>query len=183
MRFRSRRQRINGRMDRITERTYPVRKEWVAVQVVASGLRALAILLIVMLPWRVVAAGGSASLIWWLVLAAFVLLPAGGSLALVFWVANFRYSLEEKFFVVEQGIIAKQKRYIPYSAFQNVLVIRSVTDMLFGFASLRIENASGGGVAAMPVQIPGLSIGDAAALRDALMQNVKSSAHLDQSGL
>ncbi len=126
---------------------------------------------------------------------------------------NYHYSLEDKFLVVEQGIFAKQKRHIPYASLQNVLLMRTFLDTLFGFVTVSIENASGVAGGMMParswywrdrgrhsylinvmlarmmgifgnrVSIPGLSARDAVQFRDALLEKFQESRRPDVSGL
>ena len=200
-------------MNQISEQTCPVSKTWMFKQIMVSCLWAVALLLIVVLPLHGIAASGNGQLIWWISLILLFVLPVLGSCMLVLQVANFHYSFDEKFLVIEQGIIAKQKRYIPYSTFQDVLILRSLTDHLLGVATVCIENASGVGGALMPVMaqygtfsgsrnfrgnawlvslmgaagnavgIPGLSLDDAQKVRQEALVRIGQTAHLDQSGL
>jgi len=59
-------------------------------------------------------------------------------------IANFHYSIREKFLIIKQGILSKQQRHIPYGAIQNLFVKQDLFDRFFGLASLTIENASQG---------------------------------------
>jgi membrane protein YdbS with pleckstrin-like domain len=58
---------------------------------------------------------------------------------------NFHYSLEQRTLIVNQGILSKKQRNLPYGVIQHVFVRQDLFDRIFGLASLRIENASQGG--------------------------------------
>jgi hypothetical protein len=58
---------------------------------------------------------------------------------------NFHYSLEKETLIVNQGILSKKQRNLPYGVIQHVFVRQDLFDRIFGLASLRIENASQGG--------------------------------------
>ncbi len=123
---------------------------------------------------------------------------------------TFHYTLEDDVLVVRQGILAKQQRYIPYHAIQDVLIERDIYDRFLGLASLTLENASlFGGVEPTPrssvivggfrvrdfiqggrigtfgsgVFIPGLAKEHAQALRQIILQKVKEHPETSRSGL
>lgn len=56
---------------------------------------------------------------------------------------NFKYNLEEKFIVFEEGIINKKKRHVPYSVIQNVSLNNDIIDKFLKITNLIIENAAG----------------------------------------
>ena len=58
---------------------------------------------------------------------------------------NFHYSIGEKFFVVDQGILSKKHRNLPYGVIQNIIVKQDWFDRIFGLATLSVENAVQGG--------------------------------------
>jgi len=121
--------------------------------------------------------------------------------------ANFHYSIEDKFFVVKQGVFSKNQRNLPYGVIQNVLAKQDLFDRIFGLASLRVENASLGGggsdskrrsfrltssrqeaesvgASGNKVNIPGLRKKDAEALKNIILQKMKENPIEDnQSGL
>lgn len=140
-------------METINSTTYPICAEWVFKEGALAYLRSLALTGIIVYPlfliMRASAPDGISGIfaaVWFFVFAFFALGPLVGTVFLWLRRINFTYSFDEKFLTIEQGIIAKQKRYIPYAVFQNVLIMQSLTDTLFGFATLRIENASGAGM-------------------------------------
>lgn len=117
--------------------------------------------------------------------------------------ANFHYSVEDKFFVVKQGVISKKLRNLPYGVIQNVLVKQDLFDKIFGLSTLTVENASEGGGKGIfsqmnsnnqqgesvgskgnKVNIPGLKKKDAEALKLVLLEKMKANPNIDtQSGL
>ena len=112
---------------------------------------------------------------------------------------NFHYSLEEKFFIIRQGVISKKQRNLPYGVIQNVFVKQDLFDRIFGLAKLIIENASqsGGarnirtsqesesvGAAGNKVNIPGLKKQYAEELKNLILNKIKENPIEDsQSGL
>ena len=59
--------------------------------------------------------------------------------------ANFHYSLDDKYFKMKQGVISKKQNNQPYGVIQTVFVHQDLFDRIFGLATLRVENAVGGG--------------------------------------
>ncbi len=114
---------------------------------------------------------------------------------------NFHYSLDEHFFQLKQGVIAKKQRNLPYGVIQNVFLKQDLFDRIFGLATLRIENAAQGGTNGMKrksvwtsnrnanneflgssgntVNIPGLKKKDAEALKEVLLQKIKANPLAD----
>ena len=122
--------------------------------------------------------------------------------------ANFHYSLEDKFFIVRQGILSKKQRTVPYGVIQNVFVKQDLFDRIFGLALLSIENASQGGgflsgkksknfklsgtgvivpgetvgSSGNKVNVPGLKKQDAESLKVLILQKIKENP-IEESGL
>lgn len=123
--------------------------------------------------------------------------------------SRFHYSLENNFFMVAQGVFSKQKRNLPYGVIQHVFVKQDFFDRIFQLASLKIENASGGGQGGKPswnknvtlgsffggnqegvgtsgnaVSIPGLKKAHAEELKNKILQKIKDNPlHDSRSGL
>lgn len=125
--------------------------------------------------------------------------------------ANFRYTLEEKFLTLYQGVLSKQQRHIPYGVIQNIFVKQDLFDRIFGLASITIENASQGagnaqkgeakvfgmkvgaqqkrrdelvGFSGNKVSIPGLAKANAEILKALILNKMKENPIEDnQSGL
>lgn len=124
--------------------------------------------------------------------------------------ANFHYSLDDKYFHVNEGVISKKQRNLPYGVIQNVFLKQDLFDRIFGLATLRIENASqaGGdskvrwwnkgygsksnvnaygqgeslGSSGNKVNLPGLKKQNAEDLRNFILQKVKENP-IEESGL
>jgi membrane protein YdbS with pleckstrin-like domain len=124
---------------------------------------------------------------------------------------TFRYSIDAKFLNLQQGILNKQQRHIPYGVIQNIFVKQDLLDRLFGLASLTLENASMGagsgqerqskvfgitfsnkrqqraemiGFSGNKISIPGLSKRNAETLKGIVLQRMKENPIDDsQSGL
>jgi len=120
--------------------------------------------------------------------------------------ANFHYSLNDKYFHIRQGIIAKKQRSLPYGVIQNILIKQDLFDRVFRLASLRIENASqaggnknthwwnkkrgsrssiykgGLGSSGNGVNLLGLKKQDAEALKNVFLQKIKENP-IEESGL
>jgi len=124
---------------------------------------------------------------------------------------TFHYTFDAKFLNLQQGILNKQQRHIPYGVIQNIFVKQDLLDRLFGLASLTLENASVGagsvpegqvkafgitldnrkqqkaemvGFSGNKVSIPGLSKQNAETLKGIVLQKMKENPIDDsQSGL
>ena len=123
---------------------------------------------------------------------------------------TFHYALDSKFLNLQQGILNKTQRHIPYGVIQNVFVKQDLFDRLFGLASLTLENASMGagsqegltkvfgitlsnkkqqrvemvGFSGNKVSIPGLTKQNAETLKSIVLQKMKENPVEDsQSGL
>jgi uncharacterized membrane protein YdbT with pleckstrin-like domain len=123
---------------------------------------------------------------------------------------TFHYSVENNFLTLQQGILSRQQRHIPYGVIQNLFVKQDVFDRIFGLASVSIENASAGagsqagtqkffgitiknqrkqqiemvGFSGNKVSIPGLTKDDAEKLKVIILQKMKENPVEDnQSGL
>lgn len=118
---------------------------------------------------------------------------------------NFHYSFEDKYLLIEQGVLSKKQRNLPYNVIQNVFVKQDLFDRLFGISNLILENASEGGGKGRfskwvsnsgnkerdfigskgnKVSVPGLKKAHAEVLRDEILKKVKENPLEDsQSGL
>jgi membrane protein YdbS with pleckstrin-like domain len=124
---------------------------------------------------------------------------------------TFHYTFDAKFLNLQQGILNKQQRHIPYGVIQNIFVKQDLLDRLFGLASLALENASVGagsqqegqvkafgitlgnrnqqrnemvGFSGNKISIPGLTKQNAETLKNIILQKMKENPVDDsQSGL
>lgn len=94
-----------------------------------------------------------------------VFLAGTVGLSAVVW-ARFSYGYDGDVLRVEQGVFQRQLRAIDVGRIQQVELDQPVVHRILGIARLRVETASEGGEA--EVQLDGLLLADATALRDAL---------------
>lgn len=121
---------------------------------------------------------------------------------------NLHYSITDKFLTIDQGILSKQQRNIPYGVIQNVIVKQGLLDRILALASVLIENASqsGGkgnngtklfgmrintqnkrqletiGFKGNKVSIPGLTKQNAEALKNIILERIKANP-IEELGL
>lgn len=137
----------------ITDKEYPIQNMWLVKKAVTSVLALIPIFLFL---WffsflgtvdRSVPKYGKAMINGivsdgiWLMVGVVVLMVV----LLVLRRYTYHYSIEEKFLVADQGIIAKQKKYLPYGRIQHIIIKRDLIDKLLGLSSVAVENASQGG--------------------------------------
>ncbi len=106
----------------------------------------------------------------------FVLAPLGALAGLAYAVARYlryTYELAGDTFVVESGVVARQRREIPLRRVQNVDVTRNAVHRVFGLAVVRIETAGGGGTEA---ELDAVSADEADRLRTALTARRRRSS-------
>lgn len=102
--------------------------------------------------------------------------------------ATYHFQFEEKYLNLKQGIFNKQNRQLPYGVIQNVLVTRGILDIMFGLATLTIQNATQSdfkdlkaqatnqaGFFGNSIQIPGLTNEHAEEVKNALLKKIKES--------
>lgn len=182
----------------ITENTYPIEQKWIIKTVIGETLASLLIFLFIifgMNNWEINFKMG----------VYLLLIPLG---AVISYLRRkmFHYTIDNNFLSLQQGILSKQQRHIPYGVIQNVYVKQDLFDRFFGLASLSLENAAGSGgqskIFGIPVKnsgskqsemigfsgnrvsIPGLSKQNAETLKGILLQKIKENPLADnQSGL
>jgi len=110
----------------------------------------------------------------------------------------FHYELQDKYFLIKQGVISRKERNLPYGVIQNTFLKQDIFDRIFGLASLVVENAAGTGAKYLntnqqsvglgtkgnKVHIPGLKKADAEALKVLILAKMKENPLEDtRSGL
>lgn len=58
---------------------------------------------------------------------------------------KLHFGIEEKFLVLDEGVISKKHRTMPYGVIQNILVEQNFFGRIFKYSTLIIENAAGEG--------------------------------------
>jgi putative membrane protein len=101
---------------------------------------------------------------WLLVLGALVLL----AWSTVEWLRR-TYGLEGGALRLEEGVLARKLRAVPFDRIQQVDLIRKPLHRLLGVATLRVETA-GGGSAAAEVDLDVVTLDEARALRATLLR-------------
>jgi uncharacterized membrane protein YdbT with pleckstrin-like domain len=181
----------------ITEKNYPVQRLWVFKSILGYIVYLLLLIFLIyfLFPYKL---GGILKhrMIFYIILI--IVFAIVRFMVMILTRANFHYSIEERFLTLEQGILSKQKRHIPYGVIQNIIVKQDLFDRIFGLASLIIENASESGGAfelqnqqvetvgfyGNKVTIPGLTKANAEILKSIILQKMKENPTEDtRSGL
>jgi len=194
----------------ITEKNYPVEGIWVWKSILGL-LIALAVTGVYLL-FFLTGAGGVKAIVGVIYNFGIYIIFA---ICYVIYAAlrrnTFHYSIDSKFLNLQQGILNKQQRHIPYGVIQNVFVKQDLFDRVFGLASLSLENASMGagsqqegqakifgmtlgnkkqqrnemvGFSGNKISIPGLKKQNAETLKGIVLQKMKENPVEDsQSGL
>ena len=101
--------------------------------------------------------------LWLIALAALVVLVA----TVLQWLRR-SYVVEAGALRVEQGVLARQLRVVPFDRIQQVDLIRKPLHRLLGVATLRVETA--GGASASEVDLDVIALAEAESLRAALLR-------------
>ena len=100
---------------------------------------------------------------WLLALGALVLL----AWSTVEWLRR-TYPLEGGALRLEEGVLARKLRAVPFDRIQQVDLVRKPLHRLLGVASLRVETAGGGTAAEVDLDV--VTLDEARALRTSLLQ-------------
>lgn len=95
-----------------------------------------------------------------------VLVVVGAVGAVARWL-RFTWLMDAHTLVIEQGVIQRQRRVIPFERIQSVEVVRKLRHRIFGVVELRVESIGGGGTEG---QLDALSPQVAARLRRELLE-------------
>jgi putative membrane protein len=107
-----------------------------------------------------------------LVLLALAVVAAAAILAAVYW-WRFRYTIGAGEIVIEQGLLRRRRRVIPFDRVQDIAIERKLLARLFGTAAVRIET---GGAARDEGTLDMIALADAEALRDRVRDGARSAA-------
>ncbi len=86
----------------------------------------------------------------------------GAVVALLVWL-RFRYTVGAREIVIEQGLLQRQRRVIPFDRVQDIAIEQKLLARLFGTAKVKIET---GGAAKDEGNLDMIALADAHALRD-----------------
>jgi putative membrane protein len=110
-------------------------------------------------------------------------LLALGALALLAWTTvewlRRTYSLEHGALRLEEGVLARKLRAVPFDRIQQVDLVRKPLHRLLGVATLRVETAGGGSAAEVDLDV--VTLTEAQALRATLLQ-AKAGAVAETAG-
>jgi putative membrane protein len=106
------------------------------------------------------------------------LLLAAGVLVLLAWSTvewlRRTYSLEGGALRLEEGVVARKLRAVPFDRIQQVDLVRKPLHRLLGVATLRVETAGGGSAAEVDLNV--VTLAEAQALRTSLLRAKARSA-------
>lgn len=98
---------------------------------------------------------------------------------------SFRFSIDARGFEKEFGIIHTQQVTIPFGHIENVNIVRTTADMLFGLARIDIETAGsaatvprsvvGGSISKAEAHLPGVTLNEAKKIHDLLLEKMDDS--------
>jgi putative membrane protein len=113
------------------------------------------------------------------------LLLAAGALVLLAWSTvewlRRTYSLEGGALRLEEGVLARKLRAVPFDRIQQVDLVRKPLHRLLGVATLRVETAGGGSAAEVDLDV--VTLAEAQALRTSLLRaKARSAAARSGSG-
>jgi putative membrane protein len=101
---------------------------------------------------------------WWLLVLGALVLLAWSSLE---WLRR-TYALEGGALRLEEGVLARKLRAVPFDRIQQVDLVRKPLHRLLGVATLRVETAGGGSAAEVDLNV--VTLPEARALRASLLQ-------------
>ncbi|HET9290681.1 MAG TPA: PH domain-containing protein, partial [Actinomycetes bacterium] len=105
-------------------------------------------------------------------------LLAAGALVLLAWSTvewlRRTYSLEGGALRLEEGVLARKLRAVPFDRIQQVDLVRKPLHRLLGVATLRVETAGGGSAAEVDLDV--VTLAEAQSLRTSLLRAKARSA-------
>jgi putative membrane protein len=112
----------------------------------------------------------------WLIVAAVVVLLAVTTLE---WLRR-TYVLEAGALRLEEGVLARRLRVVPFDRIQQVDLVRKPLHRVLGVATLRVETAGGGGAAEVDLDV--VALDEAQALRSTLLRAKAGAAEAGGEG-
>jgi putative membrane protein len=107
-----------------------------------------------------------------------------GAVALLAWAAlewlRYTYRVEADALRIEEGVLARKLRVIPFDRIQQVDLIRKPLHRVLGMATLRVETAGGGGAAEVDLDV--IPLAEAQALRSRLLRAKAGAAPVAAGG-
>src|SRR5215211_4531562 len=112
---------------------------------------------------------------WWLLALGALILLAWSALE---WLRR-SYTLEGGALRLEEGVLSRQLRAVPFDRIQQVDLVRKPLHRLLGVATLRVETAGGGSAAEVDLDV--VTLAEARALRSSLLR-AKAALAPEQTG-
>jgi putative membrane protein len=112
----------------------------------------------------------------WLIVAAVLVLLAVTTLE---WLRR-TYELEAGALRLEEGVLERKRRVVPFDRIQQVDLVRKPLHRLLGVATLRVETAGGGGAAEVDLEV--VALAEAQALRSSLLRAKAAAAGGAEAG-
>jgi putative membrane protein len=107
-----------------------------------------------------------------------------GAVALLAWATlewlRYTYRVEAGALRLEEGVLARKLRVIPFDRIQQVDLVRKPLHRVLGMATLRVETAGGGGAAEVDLDV--VPLGEAQALRSRLLRAKAGAAAAEGEG-
>ena len=112
----------------------------------------------------------------WLIVAGVVVLLAVTTLE---WLRR-TYELEAGALRLEEGVLERKRRVVPFDRIQQVDLVRKPLHRLLGVATLRVETAGGSGAAEVGLDV--VALGEARALRSSLLRAKAAATDAEAGG-
>jgi putative membrane protein len=113
---------------------------------------------------------------WWLLALGALVLLAWSTLE---WLRR-TYALEGGALRLEEGVLARKLRAVPFDRIQQVDLVRKPLHRLLGVATLRVETAGGGSAAEVDLDV--VTLAEARALRTTLLRAKAAAGPVDHAG-
>ena len=113
---------------------------------------------------------------WWLLALGALILLAWSALE---WLRR-TWTLEGGALRLEEGVLSRQLRAVPFDRIQQVDLVRKPLHRLLGVATLRVETAGGGSAAEVDLHV--VTLAEAQALRSTLLQAKAQAAGPEAAG-
>ncbi|HQU07890.1 MAG: hypothetical protein B7X04_02360 [Parcubacteria group bacterium 21-54-25] len=141
----------------ISNSEYPIQGTWLTGRIISAVLHGMV--------WGVIV-GVWANYNISLGVLVFLVVSVFQAGYVLIWKKNYRFQFLPEYILVHTGVISWSDRHIPYNTIQDVNLSQPIWGRMFGFANVRIENATQGGVGS--INIPGQTLVNAGAITDAL---------------
>lgn len=183
--------------EEISSRTYPISSKWLLSSFFGDVITSLFYVFLAFYFIGVPSKHSTTSLgdrvgldVFWYILVAvlvFVVTLAWRFVWQILWKNSFYFEFKPEFIAIKQGVISKEERHLPYKSVQDIAISQSLTEKIFGIATVVIENAAVGTGnlknSSGKVKIPGLLLSQGNQLVQQFNQVLSKSASSASMGL